>query len=319
MAYNPKVGLIDYFNGVEDLSKKIIRTVGDEDTRFKEDALRILRCLRFSAIYGFDIDVNTKKAVLNNKELLNNISKERVSNELIKLICGKNAENVLREYKDVFSVIIPELKPMFEFDQNTKHHDKTLWEHTLCALGNIDSEPILRMTILLHDIGKPSAEFKDKQGVSHYKNHDKIGKSLAEKILTNLKFSKDFINRVTLLISIHDTYVDENKVAIKKFLNYLGKENFAYYLKIQFADKMAQSNYKRNEKIGRIKSIENIFNEVIKNNECYSLKQLAVNGDDLISAGLKSGLEVGVTLDKLLNLVIEEKCPNIKSELLKHI
>jgi tRNA nucleotidyltransferase (CCA-adding enzyme) len=319
MAYNPKIGLVDFFGGQEDLNNKVIRTVGDADIRFNEDALRIIRGLRFASVYGFTIEDKTKKAILSNKELLNNISKERISAEFIKLLCGKNAVNILRDYREVFGVIIPELKPMFDFNQNNKHHDKDLWEHTLCSIDNTECDPVLRMTLLLHDIGKPASEYKDENGVSHYNNHQKAGEMLSEKILTDLRFSKEFINKVTLLISIHDNYIEPNKVAVKKLLNLIGEDNFAYYLKIQYADKTAQSSFKKQEKINRIRKTESIFNKVIENGECYSLKQLAVTGRDLIDSGIKSGREVGNLLDELLQLVIEEKCPNTKSELLAYI
>lgn len=316
MAYNPKSGLVDYFNGKADISNKILRCVGDPDLRFREDGLRILRGLRFSAVYDFVIDTKTANGITKNKELLNNISPERIGSEFIKLLCGNNVGYVLHSFRDVFAVIIPELQPMFDFDQENPHHDKTLWDHTINAVENIENTPVLRMTMLLHDICKPAAVRKDKSGISHYHNHDVMGAGLAEKILKNLRYPNAFINEVSILIYYHDMRIKPDMPNVRRALNILGDENFVRLMKIQHADTLAQSEYKRNEKIENYNRVCRLYKEIIDNNLCYSVKQLEVKGGDLINLGITDGKKIGETLDYLLELVITEKCPNNKRELL---
>ncbi len=319
VAYNTKIGFVDFFDGIRDIKYKAIRCVGEADARFKEDALRILRALRFASVYNFSIEFNTLNGIAENKNLLNNISKERISSELVKILCGDNCDYVLRRFKDVFAVIIPEISTMFKFDQNNPHHNKTLWKHTVSAVKNIESNDILRITMLFHDIGKPIVQTTDEKGISHFKGHPKISAAMTKVILKRLRFSNSFVDKVVLLISYHDVRIKPDKVVIKKILKQIGKENFSLLQKIQMADTLAQSTYKREEKLNNHRLVGELFDEIINNNECYSLAQLDINGSDLFHNGISNGKEIGEKLNFLLNLVIEGKAENKKAELLKYL
>ena len=319
MAYSPQTGLVDYYGGVDDIKYKAIRCVGEPDIRFREDALRILRALRFASVYNFSIEFNTYNAIMNNKNLLNNISKERISSELTKIICGESCDYILRRFKEVFAVVIPEISSMFHFEQNNPHHNKTLWKHTVSSVKNIDNDEVLRMTMLLHDIGKPLAEKMDKKGVSHYNGHEKISSTMSERILKRLRFSNSFINQVVLLIKYHDVGISTDKFSIKKMLNIMGKENFSLLLKVRYADIMAQSYYQLEEKLSEYNQVKELFNEIISNKECYQISDLAVNGKTLLGNGITDGKEIGEKLNYLLNLVMSEECKNTEEELLKFI
>ena len=319
MAYNPKEGLIDYFEGKRDVEYKAIRCVGEADVRFKEDALRILRALRFASVYNFSIEYNTFNAILENKKLLNNISKERISNEFTQILCGEWCDYVLRRFKDVIAVIIPEIASMFNFQQNNPYHNKTLWKHTVSSVKNIENNDVLRMTMLLHDIGKPMSQKTDKKGISVYTGHEKIGEAISKEVLTRLKYPKLFIDTVAFLIRNHNLRIKADKVIIKKILKNMGEDKFRLLLKVQKADILARSSYKREEKLQNLSEIHKLFDEIINNGECYNLQTLNVTGSDLIHSGITEGKQIGETLNHLLNLVIEGKCSNTKDDLLKHI
>ncbi|MGN0460189.1 MAG: CCA tRNA nucleotidyltransferase, partial [Ruminococcus sp.] len=319
MAYNPREGLVDYFNGKRDVEYKAIRCVGDADLRFKEDALRILRALRFASVYNFSIEYNTFNAILENKKLLNNISKERIANEFTQILCGQCCDYILRRFKDVVAVVMPEIASMFNFQQNSPHHNKTLWKHTVSSVKNIESDGVLRMTMLLHDIGKPMSQKTDKNGNSVYHGHERIGEAISREVLTRLKYPKNFTDTVSFLIRNHSLNINTDKVIIKKILKNMGEDKFRLLLKVQKADILAQSSYKREEKLQNLSNVQELFGEIIDKSECYSLETLNVSGSDLIHSGITEGKIIGETLNRLLNLVIEGKCSNTKEELLKNI
>lgn len=317
MAYNPKTGLVDLYGGMNDLKYKAIRCVGDADTRFKEDSLRILRALRFASVYDFTIEVNTSNAIIENAKLLNNISSERINAEFSKLICGNSATYILNRYKRIIAIFIPEIEVMFDFDQNNPHHNKTLWKHTLSSMLHIDNDLLLRLTMFFHDIGKPLAQKYDEvKKLCHYKAHNIYSCAIAENVMKRLRYSNEVINNTKELIYYHDVRFKDNKKLIKKVLSKIGEEKFRMLLKVQKADILAQSFYMREEKLSDLALSEEKFEEVIRDNECFSLKDLAVNGRDLIHLGITKGEEIGKTLDTLLNLVIEGKLKNEKELLL---
>ena len=319
MAYNPKEGLIDYFEGKRDVEYKAIRCVGEADVRFKEDALRILRALRFASVYNFSIEYNTFNAILENKKLLNNISKERVSKEFSQILCGECCDYILRSFKDVVAVVIPEISSMFNFQQNNPNHNKTLWKHTVSSVKNIENDDVLRMTMLFHDIGKPMSQKIDDNGYSIYNGHERVGEAISREVLTRLKYPNNFIDTVSFLIRNHSLNIKADKVIIKKILKNMGEEKFCLLLKVQRADILAQSSYKREEKLQNLCKVQELLDEIIKNKECYSLETLNVSGSDLIHSGITEGKTIGETLNRLLNLVIEGKCSNTKEDLLNNI
>ena len=318
MAYNPKTGLIDLYGGMNDLKYKAIRCVGQADKRFKEDALRILRAMRFASVYDFTIEVSTSKAIFENAKLLNNISEERIKAEFNKLICGNSASYILNRYKRVIKVFIPEIEVMFDFDQNNPHHNKTLWKHTLSSMSHIDNDLLLRLTMFFHDIGKPLAQkYDEEKKICHYNGHNMFSCAIAENIMKRLRYSNEIINNTKELIFYHDIRCGNNKKQIKKILSKIGEDKFRKLLKVQKADILAQSFYKREEKLLNMELCEKTFEEIINEKECFSLKDLSVNGRDLIHLGIEKGEDIGKTLDTLLNFVIDGKLENEKEALLE--
>lgn len=317
MAYSPKAGLVDLYGGMDDLKYKAIRCVGQADKRFKEDALRILRALRFASVYDFTIEVNTSNAIFENAKLLNNISSERITAEFNKLICGSSAAYILNRYKRVIEVFIPEIEVMFNFDQKTPHHNKTLWKHTLSSMSHIDNDLLLRLTMFFHDIGKPLAQkYDEEKNICHYKGHNVFSCAIAENVMKRLRYSNEMIHNTKELIYYHDVRCGDNKKHIKKVLSKIGEDKFRMLLKVQRADILAQSLYQRDKKLSSLALCEETFEEIIKAQECFSLKDLAVNGRDLIHLGVTKGEEIGKTLNTLLALVIDGKIENEKQILL---
>ncbi len=316
MAYNPNDGFQDPFNGAEDLKCSLIRCVGNPDKRFNEDALRIIRAIRFSSTYGFEIDEQTSNAVHRNAELLNNISYERICSELNKLLCGDYVEKILNEYRDVIAVFIPELELAFDFPQYTKHHNRDVWHHTTHAVAGIDKTPLLRMTMLLHDIGKPKANRIDSNGVSHFKGHPKYSRIYADNILHRLHYSNSFIEKCLKLITFHDVRFNGTKLQMCQLLNFLGKDDTKLLFKIHKADILAQSDYLREEKLELLKSAKELYNQLISANACYTLQQMNINGNDLKNIGITNGKLIGKVLNHLLSLVMGNRVENTKSALI---
>lgn len=318
MAYNEQDGLIDLYGGQTDLHNGVIRCVGEPDQRFSEDALRILRALRFAATLGFTIEPQTSEAILRQRKLLSDIAGERIREELLKLLCGEKADFILRRYRSVIAVFIPELKGTFDFEQHTKHHNRDVYRHTVAAVHNIEPQPLLRVTMLFHDIGKPLAQTTDKYGVYHYKNHPKIGAAMTREILRRLCMSSVFIDEVCTLIRWHDERFQPDTVMIKKYLKQHGADVMQKLVLIQRADVLAQSKYMREEKLRNLSAVSDELHRIIAAGECYSLRQLAVNGSDLLHNGFRSGVLIGEILDALLDKVIEGALPNEKEALLAY-
>ena len=317
LAYNEEAGLIDLYGGQDDIYNGIIKTVGDADTRFQEDGLRIMRALRFSATLGFEIEEETKKSIHKNKDLLRNISAERITLELTKLICGKNAFNILMEYPDVLSVFIPEIAPAVNFTQYGKKHAYDVWEHICHTVDKIPQDRILRLTMLLHDLGKVPTHKLNEKGDSTFKNHATVGGEMAKEILTRLKFDKKTINRVSFLVGCHDFEPPETKIELKKHLKTKTLEDIKTLLVIKKSDRGALSESYRDISEGTARTLK-WLEEIENNNECCTISQLAVNGKDLEKKGLK-GEEIGNNLNALLDAVVENKVENTKTDLLTYI
>ncbi len=316
MAYNDRVGLVDEFDGLTDLKYGVVRCVGEPDVRFTEDALRIMRALRFASTYGYSIESKTSESILKNKDKLSLVACERVVVELNKLLCGDYVDFILRRYKDVIATIIPEVSIMFNFDQKSLHHNKDLWRHTVSAVKNTPKYEILRTAMLLHDIGKPMTVSTDKEGHCHFHNHPKLSAAMATTVLKRLKYPTAFINTVNTLIENHDNRLTPDSYTVKRYLRDLGEENMKNLLSIQRADILAQSLYKREDKLSTLDAVCEEFERIIQSNECYSLNTLAVNGKDVIHLGVQSGELIGKVLSKLLDKVIKSELENEKEELL---
>ncbi|MDF2686407.1 MAG: hypothetical protein K0S55_1588 [Clostridia bacterium] len=316
LAYN-KDCIIDFFDGRDDLEKRIIRCVGIPDERFKEDALRILRALRFSAVLGFDIEDKTAESIHKNKSLLKNIANERISSEFSKLLCGdiKYVEKVLIEYIDVFGIFIPELLPMQNFLQNNEYHIYNVLNHTIKTVINTPENLIYRLTALLHDVGKPSSYTEDNKGVGHFYGHNKKSSEMAKDILKRLKYDSHTVYRVTTLILFHDIPIEADEKIIKKRLNKLSYNILKDLYIIKRADILSQ-NLKFISRLEELNKIKEMTDKIISEGQCYSLESLAVNGRDLKSLKISEGKQVGIILNYLLNAVINGDLINEKEILL---
>ena len=316
LAYNDKTGLVDLYGGQEDIYNSIIKTVGNPSARFQEDGLRIMRALRFASVLGFTIESETAKAIHDNKDLLKNISAERLAVELSKLVCGKNAFNILMEYWDVLSVFIPEIKSAVGFKQYGKKHAYDVWEHICHTVDTIPQDKILRLTMLLHDLGKIPTHKLDENGNSTFKNHATIGGDMAREILTRLRFDKKTINRVSFLVANHDFEPPLSKTDLKKHLKNKTVDDIKTLLTIKKSDRGALSESYRDISKESEQCLK-WLDEIEKNNECCKIAQLAITGDDLKKKGLK-GEDIGKALDTLLDGVIEGKLQNKKEDLLTY-
>ena len=317
LAYNDKVGVVDLFNGLDDLEYGVIRCAGEPDVRFTEDALRIMRALRFASTYGFSIEQKTAESIIKNKNKLNMVASERIVVELTKLLLGDHCDFILRRYKDVIATIIPEVEVMFNFDQKSLHHNKDLWKHTVSAVKHTPSDEIMRTTMLLHDLGKPMTVSTDEKGHCHFHNHPKLSAEMASTILKRLKYPSAFISNVRLLIEYHDVRFKPDPVIIKKYLRKIGVDNMRKLLIIQRADILAQSFYQREEKLSTLDAVCKEFERIINSDECYSLDGLNINGKDIIHLGVSKGEHIGQVLSKCLDKVIDGSLPNSKEELLE--
>lgn len=316
MAYNDAEGLIDPFDGQRDLRYGVIRCVGVASERFCEDALRILRALRFASTLGFSIEPGTSEAILKGRRLLTQIAPERIGGELLRLLCGDTVDFVLRRYRTVIAVFIPELQSTFDFEQNNPHHNRDVYRHTVASVKNIEPDPLLRTVMLFHDIGKPMSRVADKHGVSHYKNHPTLGAAMTQQILRRLCMPRGFIEEVCTLIRYHDLRLEPEPAEIKRYLGLLGPALMRKLYKIRLADTLAQSTYLRAEKLENLNAVNAELERIIASGECYSLHMLAVNGSDLIHMGVGSGQRIGEILNALLELVITGQLPNEKEPLL---
>lgn len=313
LAFNPRTGIVDIFGGREDLKNGILRAIGDPDERFNEDGLRILRALRFASCYGFGIEKETSDSIHRNKDLLGNIAGERIASELNKLLCG-DCGDVLREYCDVISVFLPELAACKGFEQHTRYHNRDVLEHIIATVTAIEPEVHLRLTMLLHDIAKPLYFTMGEDGIGHFKGHADGSTVIAQDFLHRLRYGNAITERVVQLVSTHDIIIEDRENLIKRYLNKYGEDVFFDMIKVHIADDKGKAP----EFSGRIKtyrSAAETARRIIAEDQCFSLKQLAVNGNDLKALGFK-GAEIGNMLEHLLELVTEGQCENSREALL---
>lgn len=328
MAYNNEAGLIDPFNGMEDIKYHKIRCVGRAEDRFSEDALRILRAIRFASQLGFvvnsDVSLNIHKMYKN----LENISTERINSEFCKIALSSEFYIQIVLFREVFSLFIPEIKDMFGFQQNNPYHIYDVWNHTVHAVQayECDCEPDLNsrdlitpLAVFFHDIGKPHCYQDGEDGIRHFKGHGRVSADMTDTIMKRLRFDNDTREKVVQLVYYHDATFEVGEKYIKRWLNKIGEEQFRRLLNVRRADIKAQAYIEQESRLQKIDNIEYILEEVLQKDECFSLKDLAVNGKDLIEIGYKPGKEIGNTLNCLLQLVIEGVYPNEKDELLKYV
>ncbi len=315
VCYNPDYGIVDYYGGAEDIRNKIIRCVGDPSARFREDALRILRAVRFASVLGFEIEENTKKAVFDCAHLLKNISAERIYTELLKLLCGKNVKQVLLDYADVLGVFMPEILPLKGFDQRNYHHIYDVLEHTAVAVQAAPAHPQLRLAALLHDFGKPAVFSVDEKGVGHFYGHGEVSYNIAKAILRRLKVSNEEYRLVSTLVRYHDTHIEHTEKAVRRRLNRYGPDTLRLLMQLKRADNRGQ-NIRDFDRTAEYDRLERLIAREIEKQSCFSLKQLAVNGTDLMAIGLPRSSQLGRILNALLEMVINGDLPNEKEILL---
>ncbi|MBQ8815491.1 MAG: HDIG domain-containing protein [Lachnospiraceae bacterium] len=310
-------GIVDCFDGMGDLENKIIRCVGDPEERFREDALRMMRAVRFAAQLGFTIEENTKAAIRKLAGNLRLISKERIQVELIKLLTSPHPDYIRIAYETgITAVVLPEFDRLMNTPQRNPFHSMTVGEHTIQSLLAIDPDPVLRLTMLLHDIGKPATLRTDPDGCTHFTNHAFIGADMAHDILRGLKFDNHTVDAVTALIRWHDSFRDcldtsvdppvVRKRAVRRIANKIGRDLFPALIQVNYADNMAKSEYARSLIVPAIELIERAYGEIIADDDCLSLKELAINGKDLMDLGLKPGKEIGLILNHCLDLVLDD-------------
>ncbi len=320
MAYNDTEGIVDIFGGMDDLKRKIIRCVGNAKERFGEDALRIMRGVRFAAQLGFSLEKETKEAMTELAPTLEKISAERIQTELVKLLVSDSPELIREAYHlGVTAVILPEFDEMMRTGQETKYHRYDVGEHTVQAVCNVPPDKVLRLTMLLHDVAKPEMKTVDADGTAHFKGHDIRGEQKAKEILRRLKFDNDTIHKVTKLVRWHDYRMPAEKKNVRKAMSKISAELFPMYLLVKRADILAHSMYRREEELENLSGLQKCYEEIVADHECVSLKQLAVTGTDLIGIGMKPGKQIGEVLNELLRIVLEYPEFNNKEHLLRFV
>lgn len=317
MAYNERDGLIDIFEGRQDIERGIIRCVGDAKERFGEDALRMMRAVRFSAQLGYEIEDKTKEAIKELAPTLKKISAERIQTELVKLLISDHPDFLRIAYETgITACILPEFDLCMKTKQNNPHHCYDVGEHILHTLTYVEPDKVLRLSMLFHDIGKPQTLTIDENGITHNHGHARVSEEMTVKILRRLKFDNDTISKVQKLVLYHDLNVELSAKSVRRAVNRVGEEIFPLLFCVKYADTMAQSDFEREEKLTRLEEVKGIFEQILAHNDCLSLKTLAVSGDDLIAAGMNPSREIGETLHKLLEIVLENPEYNNKSYLL---
>lgn len=317
MAYNHEDGIIDEYGGLSDISDGIIRCVGNPYDRFSEDALRIMRAVRFSAQLGYRIEEETSKAIVKLAPNLSTISAERINTELTKLLLSPNPDYLRDACRlGITRVVLPEFDKCMECEQVNPHHCYSVGEHTLHSLRFVPNDRVLRYTMLFHDFGKPDTRSVGEDGRMHFYGHPLVSERMASDIMHRLKFDNDTLHAVKLLCRNHDLEIIEDKKHVRRAMNKLGSDNFSKLLMVKRADCMAQSDYKREEKLASLDKLESIYNEIVSAKECVCMKDLAVCGRDLIDLGVKPGPAMGVILGELLSKVIDEPSLNDREVLL---
>lgn len=330
IAFNPVTGFIDPFGGREDVRRGIIRCVGEPAERFAEDALRILRALRFSAVLGFGIEEQTKATIMElanaDKDPLWSVSKERQRDELVKMLMGRGAVNVLREYVSVWGWVLPELLPCVGLQQDNPYHCYDVYEHILHALDAYDGDDVkVKLALLLHDIGKPATKsysndgtaFSD--GFAHYYGHHIKGSDMAKETLTRLHFDNETIRDVTELVLHHDTRFAQSEKAVKRVMRNLGVEQTKRLLDVRFADVAAHTSHSQTHILADLEYAAKAVDDILAQEQCFSLKHLAINGFDVtLALGIPPSPQVGAILNSCLYAVISGDLPNDRDALISH-
>ena len=318
MALDEEEEPIDLFGGQKDLQNRIIRTVGDPAERFREDGLRILRGFRFAARLDFEIEAETARAMVEERDLLKNISAERIFTELKGILVGPAAGRILRAFAPVFFTIMPELAPMEGFEQHSPYHDSDVWEHTLRAFEASPAEPVFRLALLFHDCGKPACFTRDETGRGHFYGHPKKSRELAERALRRLKCDTETLDRVLYLVEKHDTWLPETEKNMRRLLLHEDPDAIRDLLAVERCDALAHAPLGRDPAIVNVDKWEALIRQILAQKPCLSLGALAISGDDLLALGMTPGPQVGRLLNELLEQVADGALPNDADALLQY-
>lgn len=320
MAYNDRVGIVDEFDGIEDLEKGIIRCVGEAKDRFGEDALRMLRAVRFSAQLGFKIDETTKEAINELAPNLEKISAERIQAELVKLLVSDHPEYLRAAYETgITAVVLPEFDDIMKQEQNDAFHENTVGEHTLRSLLQVENDKVLRLTMLFHDVGKPMTYSRTEEGVTRFFGHPDISSDMSREIMRRLKFDNDTTDKVKKLTAVHDLFIKNAPNRVRRAMSKVGKELFPYFLKVRKANILAWKEDAQEKALADLKELTDIYEGILERGECVCIKELVVDGKDLIAAGVQQGKQIGEILNELLEIVLEEPEKNKKETLLNYV
>ena len=317
LAYSPERGLVDMFGGLRDIGDRVIRCVGDPETRFKEDGLRILRALRFASRLGFSIDSVTDRAIRKCRTLLDNISAERIFSELCGILTGDGAERVVYDYSDVMFQIMPELEPMSRTEQNNPHHIYNVWEHTVKALGASEKGRVMRLAMLFHDSGKPARKTTDENGIDHFHGHPEVSCDIARTVLNRLRCDNQTKDDVLFLVRYHDTRFSPKDNRVRIFIADVGEERFRELMKAKRADMAAQSRMSQEKTGEELRRLGDILEEMKSSGACMSLKDMEINGRDLVEMGVPQGKAVGELLNRLYDMVVTEEIENNREQLIR--
>ena len=330
MAYRPGEGVVDCFDGLRDLENKVIRCVGDPEERFREDALRMMRAVRFSAQLGFTIEDNTKNAIKKMAGNLRLISKERIQAELLKLITSPHPDYIRTAYETgITAIVLPEFDRMMETPQKNSFHALSVGEHTIHSLLHVDADPILRLTMLFHDMGKPDCLRVDADGTTHFKQHAIVGADITRSALRGLKFDNYTIDNVTALVRYHDSMRDcvaarqtppvVNKRALRRLVSAIGRERFPMLMDVNLADNLAKTDFAKETHLPALDAVREAYREIVEADDCLTLKELELNGKDLMAMGIAPGKEIGRILGACLEWVLDEPERNKKELLTEYV
>ena len=311
MAMDLRGRITDPCGGREDLQRRLLRCVGDPERRLQEDALRILRALRFAAVLGFSVEPETAAALVHQAHRLDLIAPERVSHELQRLLTGAYVGPVLRQFAPVLAAVLPEIRPLMGFEQHSPHHRYDVWEHTVRSVETIAPQPVLRWTMLLHDVAKPQCFTLDEQGKGHFYGHDAQGAAMAEEILRRLRLPRRDTERIVLLIREHMRQIAPTEKSVGRALQRLGPETLGQLLAVQRADRLATGTGDTE----LLDQLQELLEKLLAEERCFTLRQMAVNGRDLMALGL-AGPAVGRMLQQLLAQVLDGTLPNDHAALL---
>lgn len=318
MAYNDRSGLVDLYGGLADMENRVIRCVGDAGERFDEDALRMLRAVRFSAQLGYRIDEATGEAVRALAPNLQKISAERIQAELVKLVTSPHPDYLRNAYElGITAQILPEFDLCMETPQRHKHHCYDVGEHILHSMLGVEADKVLRLGMLFHDIGKPQTLTIDPDGTTHNKKHPFEGEKITRKVMRRLKFDNDTTDKVTKLVLYHDYDIAPTEAGVRRAVNRIGEDIFPMIFTVRRADIAAQSDYMREEKLVKVAHIEKLYREILARRDAVTVKDLAISGNDLIAEGMPPGRQIGETLSALLERVLDDPSLNTKEILLK--